>query len=253
MGREAQVSSPLPVGTRACLRVVAWRVAIAVLVLVFCEPSRAVLGQPAAPRAARQSAPEIRKARAEVDALRRQLLQISRLSPLDVLVAVRVVESSLGDRTDVTKYRAEWQLRPTGLIVRGTATKVPDGFFLEIHPHPSVGLTFQDLAPDLLDLPYEVKLRKGHVGEDSLAVVVDALEHVFRVPSGEMYLNVSTSVPAISELKARGEASDTAKDRTVRRNPINSVFFTSIVSDRWTHARTLRELRSRENTAAPKR
>jgi hypothetical protein len=253
MGREALVKSPLAAGTRAHPRAVARWATIVVLVLAVYAPSRAVLGQPPVPRVARQSAPEIRKARAGVERLQRQILQISRLSPLDVLVAARAAESSLGDRTDVTKYRTEWQLRPTGLIARGTATKVSDGFFLEIHPRPSVGLTFQDLAPDLLDLPYDVKLRKGHVGEDSLAVVVDAIEHGFRVPSGEIYLNVSTSAPASSEVKATGEAYDTAKDRTARRNPINSVFFTSIVSDRWTHAKTLRELRSREKAAAPKR
>jgi hypothetical protein len=253
MGREALVKSPLTAGARTSLRVAARRVATFVLVLGVYAPSRAMLGQPPVPKAARESESAVGKTRAGVERLQRQILRVSRLSPLDVEVAARAVESSLGDRTDVTKYRAEWQLRPTGLVARGTATKVPDGFFLEIHPRPSVGLTFQDLAPDLLDLPYDVKLRKGHVGEDSLAVAVDAVEHVFRVPSGEMYLNVSTSAPASSEVKATHEAYDTAKDRTATRNPINSVFFTSIVSDRWTHAKTLRELRSREKAAAPKR
>jgi hypothetical protein len=190
---------------------------------------------------------------AQVKRLRQQILAIARRSPLNIERAASRLGSRLGPRKDTTPYRSEWTLEATALIAEGTATRIPSGFVIQLTPLPSLELAFQDFETSLLDRPYTMSLHRSHAGEDSAAVLVRAVDHVFRVNAGELIFDVAVSVPQNSNHQisaAVNQGFDTAEGKLRPRDRIREIRISGVVLPRWEGVGSLRTLR-RKNPKEP--
>ncbi len=111
-------------------------------------------------------------------------------------------------------------------------------------PHPSLDLTFQDLAPALLDLPFELEDIWVHVHEDSFAKQLDRFEYKFAVSAGELVIGVPANLPKdrapSREREALHEAYEVARGRGTTRTRIVRILLTTKTSREWNKVPTLR-------------
>jgi len=70
---------------------------------------------------ARQRSGDPPKPAVSVQKLTRQILEVGRLSPLNLEQAAVLLGSRLGAREQIHEYRSEWKLVPTAAIASGTA------------------------------------------------------------------------------------------------------------------------------------
>jgi hypothetical protein len=195
------------------------------------------------------------KANPKVEKLARQILEASRVSPLDLKKAAALLGSRLGPRQQIHEYRSEWKLVPTRSIAEGTGVhggkKGWKAFWFT--PQASLDLTFQDLAPTLLDLPFDLEDVRVHVHEDSLAKQLDRFEYKFAVPAGELVIGVPANLPkdrtSSREREALNEAWEVARGRGTTRTRIIRILVTNEPSREWTNVPTLRQLRARSASA----
>jgi hypothetical protein len=184
------------------------------------------------------------KARQLVEAI----MTVSRLPRFDRAKAAEILGTRLGAPSNPTAYRIEWSLEPTQLIAKGTAvgSRNKDWSFVEIVPHASLDLAFEDFVPHLLDAGYTLDDRRVHLVHDSVATSVTCIRHVFRVEAGELTIEVPTRVPPETpnqEAKAMSQGWDAAKGRGVSRNQVGTVYIHNEPSRSWRNPRTLRQLR----------
>ena len=177
----------------------------------------------------------------------RQVLAVTRQSPLKIERVLDVLGSRLGPEQHPTPYLTEWSLAPTHLIAGGTLTRMTDGIVFQLTPLPSLELAFQDLEKELLDLPYYLHSQPRHMGEDAI-IVVRTVYHMFRVKAGELLLEVPS---AISENEpnpiagALNKAFDTVDGKNRARLPVREIRITDAVTPRWKGAPSMRELRTK--------
>jgi hypothetical protein len=192
---------------------------------------------------------------ARVERLARQILEVARLSPLNLERAAALLGSRLGPRTRIHEYRSEWTLRPTPSIAEGTGVLAgKDGWkAIWFTPHPSLDLAFEDLAPALLDLPFELEDIWVHVHEDSFAKQLDRFQYNFAVSAGELVIRVPANLPKdrapSHEREALHAAYEVAKGRGTTRTRIAEILLTTNTSREWKSVPTLRQLRARSESA----
>jgi hypothetical protein len=184
--------------------------------------------------------------KALVKKLVRQIVAISRRSPMQLERAVQALGWHLGPEQHPTPYLTEWPLAPTDLIAGGTLVRMPSGIGMTLIPQPSLELAFQDFEKELLDLPYAPEAVPAHSGEEA-TVVVRAVYHMFRVKGGELLLQVPSGIDENQPnqiASALYGAFDTAKNRA--RLPVRKIVISDHLRQRWKSAPTLRELRKRK-------
>ncbi len=188
---------------------------------------------------------------AAIGKLARQILEVSRLSPLNLRKAATLLGSSLGPERRVTEYRIEWILAPTDGISKGTgvhAGKDSPWTAMWFSPRPSLDVAFQDLAPALLDFPFALTDVWVHGQEDSLAKDLDRFQYKFAVPAGELTIEVPVRLPkdtAKRETRAAKDAFEAAKGRSDVRGQVTEILFSTKLSREWGNEPTLREFRKR--------
>ena len=190
------------------------------------------------------------KPSARVEKLTRQILGVGRLSPLNLKKAAALLGSRLGPRQQIHEYRSEWKLAPTAAIASGTAVHAGKDAWeaLWFTPHPSLDLTFEDLAPALFDLPFDVNEIWVHINEDSLAKKLDRFEYRFAVPAGQLIISVPANLSKGApdrEREAQREGYEVAKGRGTTRARISEVLLSTKTSREWTSVPTLRQFRAR--------
>ena len=186
--------------------------------------------------------------RALVRQLVRQVLAISRQSPLTIERAVEVLGSRLGPEEHPTPYLTKWSLAPTPVISGGTLTRMPDGIVFQLTPLPALELAFQDFDRQLLDLPYYFLEQPRHVGEDASP----SWSGPCTTCSGSRRGSCSSRFPAASPTgepnqiaAAIYKAYDTAEAKSRARLPVLEVRITNAITPRWKGARSLRERRKK--------
>jgi hypothetical protein len=178
----------------------------------------------------------------------RQVLAISRQSPLKIERVLEVLGSRLGPEEHPTPYLTSWSLAPTPLIAGGTLTRMTDGIVFQLTPLPSLELAFQDFEKELLDLPYYLSAQPGHMGEDAI-VVVRTVYHMFRVKAGELLFEVPSAISDNDPHQiatALYRAFDTVEAKNRTRLPVREIRITSAVRPRWKGAPSMRELRRKK-------
>jgi len=111
-----------------------------------------------------------------------------------------------------------------------------------------VGLTFEDLAPALLDLPFDVNEIWVHIHEDSLAKKLDRFEYRFAVPAGQLVISVPANLAKAApdgERDAQREGYEVARGRGAARGSVSEVLLTTKPSREWSDVPTLRQFRAR--------
>jgi hypothetical protein len=184
------------------------------------------------------------KARQLVEAI----IKVSQLPRLDRVKAAEILGTRLGAQRNATEYRMEWSLEPTQLIAEGSAVGVRGKAWtlLEIVPHPSLDLTFEDFVPYLLDASYSLDALRVHLVHDSVATSITRIRHVFRIEGGELTIEVPTTVPPETpdqDSKATTEGWDAAKGRSSNRSQVVTVYFNNELGRSWRNPRTLRQFR----------
>jgi hypothetical protein len=199
--------------------------AIVAVVVLSSLGTEAVWAAPDAKPGASETAPTapLPDRKAQVRQLVRQVLALSRQSPLIIERAVEVLGSRLGAERHPTPYLTKWSLAPTPFLAGGTLTRMTDGIVFQLTPLPALDLALQDFEKELLDLPYYFSAQPGHASEDGVAVAIRTVYHMFRVKAGELLFEV----PAIYK------AYDTAEARDRARLPVREIRITDAVEPRW--------------------
>ncbi len=178
-------------------------------------------------------------------------MKVSRLSPLDFEKAAALLGSGLGPKDQVHEYRVEWPLAPTEAISEGATIRAgKDQVWqtLWFDPQPSLYLAFEDLAPQLLDLPFALENVWVHVHEDSLAKQMHRSLYRFRVSAGELTIEIPVTLAKDTpdrDRKATEIAYEVAKGKSAPRGLISKIYVGTELSQDWQKTPTLREYRER--------
>jgi hypothetical protein len=180
--------------------------------------------------------------RERVAMLQRQLLALTALETVTVQSLTDALNARVGPPVQVTPYRREWPLLPSTLIAEGQIVQAgTDLVYVEVVPAQALNLSFEDLAIVLAKLPYYLESRSGHVGVDSVASRIYAIDHRFRGKAGILDVQIPTRLPDDTpdrEVKAIREGYAVASGATSRDVRVASIQFRTPGQVGWPDGRT---------------
>jgi hypothetical protein len=181
--------------------------------------------------------------------LQRQLLALTALETVTVRSLTNALNARVEPPVQVTPYRREWPLRPSAVIAEGQIIEAGPDVMVKLIPASSLELSFEDLAVVLGKLPYFVRDRSAHVGVDSVATRVYAIDHKFKGRAGVLTVQIPTTLPDDTpdrEVKAIREGYAAASGATSRGVRVASILFRTPGQLGWPDGttRTLDEFRT---------
>ena len=169
-----------------------------------------------------------------VDSLQRRVLALAGIERMTVQGATDALGVKLQTPQQIHERRREWPITPNDVIAAGVIIEAGSNILIEIKPAPTLQLSFEDLAVVLTKQPYYLDPRQSHVGADSVATKIYAIDHAFRVKAGELRVQVPVSLP--SDTPDHGvQAIRRGRDQTLgvlnaRDARVHAIFFSTDVS-----------------------
>ena len=160
--------------------------ALSIVLLVLTASRAAAQAGPAgpAPRTQRQG----------VASLQKRVLALAAIERMTVQGAAEALGVTLQSPEQIHERRREWPLTPNEVIAGGEIIEAGSNILIEIKPAPTLRLSFEELAAILMKQPYYLDPRESHVGADSVATKIYAIDHAFRVKAGELRVQVPVTL-----------------------------------------------------------